>query len=298
MQTSVLIRCVAIALAIWPIHAECCKNAIAMLEELSGTATTQSPGSSDRIDVHRLDWLSDGTTLVIGKGSHAVVILMNGHRYELGAGAKAILTADAAPRITGVARELPALPPIPAPAPIRTGSASTAGASHIRGGSEVSGLYPRAGASAIADNITLRFGGVREATSYRVAIDDARGNRLWNITTQKTSVSIPNDTLKPGERYVWHVRAMRSGVELGDGTAEFNTLTIPELAQRSEFVKALGARSDALATLALLGDVDLRLGLIAEACDEFSKALERNPDDAALRRALDDARASLAAGSH
>jgi hypothetical protein len=59
----------------------------------------------------------------------------------------------------------------------------------------------------------------------------------------------------------------------------------------------LGATGSDAATLALLAGIDLRLGLVAEACDEFSAALKQNPEDVTLQRALDSARARLSGGN-
>lgn len=43
------------------------------------------------------------------------------------------------------------------------------------------------------------------------------------------------------------------------------------------------------ASLALLGEIDRSLGLLFEAWESFRAALERSPDDAALRAALEGA---------
>jgi hypothetical protein len=298
MENIHVIRWLLVLAGVLEIHAECCKNAVAVLQDLSGSATAQYSGSPHRIDVHRFDWLSEGTTLELGEGSKAILILVNGHRYELGSRAQATVFAARPPKISGVARELVALPPIPTPAPIATTAASTSGASRIRG-MKMSQLYPYAGTFAIASKVTLRFAVVPGATSYRVAIEDVNGNRLFNMSTEATAVVVTDSILKPGEHYLWLVRAMSSGgVEIGSGTETFNTLTARDLMQRLEFAKALGAQSDDPSMYALLADVDLRLGLIAEACDEFNMALESRPDDTVLRRALESARTSLTDQNH
>jgi len=283
------------AMAVTTMHAaDCCKNSVAVVASLSGTAIMRAPGSHEKLAVSSLDWLSEGMTIEVGARSQAVLILLNGHRYELGAGAEATLTADAAPKITGSARELSPLPPIPKLAPIVAGSAPTSGAVRIRGAAEISDLYPRAGIVAVPDEVSLRFGAVPEAVSYRVVLENDGGDKLLNVTTESTEVPVPSRAIGMGAHYVWHVHAFRSGgVLIGAGGAEFTTLSAEGAQQRRDFASALGAGGGGAATLALLAEVDLRLGLVAEACDEFSAALKLKPDDAALHRALDSARSSL-----
>lgn len=300
-----IIRWMAMALAVAPIvitgsmpAADCCRNSVAVVASLSGTATMRAPGSHEKLAVSSYDWLSEGMTIEVGPRSQAVLILLNGHRYELHAGAKATLTADAAPKITGPARELPALPTIAKLAPIVADSAQTSGAVRIRGAKEMSDLYPRAGIVAIPEKVSLRFGAVPEAASYRVVLENDGGDKLLNVATEFTELPVPSGAIGAGAHYFWHVHAFRSdGVLIGAGEAEFRTLSAEDAQQRKDFASALGDASGDPATLALLADVDLRLGLVAEACDEFNAALKLKPDDAALRRALDSASASMAGKS-
>jgi hypothetical protein len=282
------IRWVVMALALAPNYAaDWRRNSAAVVVSLSGSATVRSPGNPAKVAVSSLDWLSDGATLELGTGSRAVLILSNGRRFELGQGAKATLTANAAPKMTGAVRELPALPPIPKPATVVADAAPTSGAVRLRGGGDISGsLYPRAGMVALPDKLTLRYQSVPKATSYRVALESDGGDSLLNVTTDSTEVAVPPGTIRAGARYHWRVRAMRSGVATGVGMAEFTTLSAENALQRAEFASALGATDNDPATLALLAEVDLRLGLVAEACDEFGAALKQKPDDMVLRRAL------------
>jgi hypothetical protein len=266
------------------VAADCCKNAVAVVASLSGSATKQTPGSREKAAVSTLDWLAPGTTLEVGARSQAVLILSNGHRYELGQGAKVTVTADADPKITGSGRELPALPPIPEPGPIALESAPTAGAVPVRGGEDMKDhLYPRAGMAALTDKTILRFRAVPGATSYHVGLEDEAGKSLFNVTTESTEVPLPDGTLEPGTQYYWRVRAMKSGQAIGAGLAQFATLPAEVALHRAEFAEALGNDP---ATLAVAAEVDQRLGLIAEACAEFSAALRHSPNDTALTRAL------------
>jgi hypothetical protein len=289
------IRWMAMALLLTPMYgSDCCKNSVAIMASLSGNATARLPGSLEKAAVSAFDWLTDGVTLEVGPRSQAVVILLNGHRYELGEGAKVTLTANAAPKITGAARELPPLPPIPKPAAVVAESAPTPGAPRIRGDTEMmSELYPRAGTVALHDKVALRFKAVPKATSYRVIVESDGGDSVLNVTTGSTEVSVPSGTLEAGTHYQWRVRARSAGVALAVGKEEFSTLSAENALERTELAEALGANSHDPAALALLADIDLRLGLIAEACDEFSAALKQKPNDVTLQRALDSARASL-----
>jgi hypothetical protein len=286
---------VAMAFALAPMcAADCCENSVAVVASLSGSATVRSPGAHEEVPVSSFDWISEGATLQVGRGSKAVIILSNGHRYELLQDTQATITASQPSNITGVVRELAALPPIPKPAPIAGDSASTPGSVRMRGLAGISDLYPSAGTYALPDRLTLRFKAVPDATSYRVVLEGDGGDKLLNVTTQSTEVKVPSGTMEAGAHYSWHVRAMRSGMAIGVGTAEFDTLSAENALQRAEFASALGATGSNPAALGLLGEVDLRLGLVAEACEEFSAALELKPGDIALRRGLDSARAVLA----
>jgi hypothetical protein len=282
------IRWMAMALALAPNYAaDCCKNSAAVVFSLSGSATVRLPGNPTKVAVSGLDWLSDGATLEVGTGSRVVLILSNGRRFELGQGAKATLMANAAPKITGVVRELPALPPIPKPVAVVADSAPTSGAVRVRGGEAISdSLYPRAGMVALPDKVSLRFKAVPNATSYRVTLENDGGDILLNVTTESTEVAVPAGTIAAGEHYSWRVRAFSSGSEIAVGTAELTTLSAWNALQRAEFASALGAADNDPATLALLAGVDLRLGLVAEACSEFGAAVKQRPDHAAWQRAL------------
>jgi hypothetical protein len=280
---------IATALVLAPLYAaDCCNSSVAVVASLTGSATVQSLGSREKTAISSLDWISSGSTLEVGARSRVVLILANGIRYELGPGARATITADAAPKIIGAAKELPALPPIPKPASILADSAPTSGAPRFRGGTDMSDhLYPRAGFVALANQVTLRFKAVPEAASYRVVLTNDGGDSLLNVTTESTEVSVPSGDIEAGARYVWRVLAMRSGVAIGIGMAEFITLPAENARQRMEFATAAGAASHDSSALALLAGVDLRLGLVAEACDELRAALKQTPEDAALRRALE-----------
>jgi hypothetical protein len=280
-----LLCSIALTLLASTADAECCKDSAAVIASLSGHALVLAAGSHIRKTAASLDWLAEGDTLALAPRSQAVLILANGHRYELQGGARATVSADAAPTITGPARELPALPPIPRFAAVAAASAPAPGAPRVRGGgAQMTGLYPRAGTIALAEKVTLQYKSVPEATSYRVILEDEGGNAVWNTTTEATEIPVPGGTLEAGSHYYWRVRAMRSTTEIGSGIEEFNTLSAEESLRREQFREAVRGASDDPATIALLAAVDLRLRLMHEACEELSAAIKQNPGDPSLRR--------------
>jgi hypothetical protein len=91
--------------------------------------------------------------------------------------------------------------------------------------------------------------------------------------------------LKPAASYYWTVQALdRFGVA-PRGRSEFTTLSAAD----SQFREALRTSVQGEASggaLALLAEVDRRLGLYREALDGFRAQLARTPDDLAVQRAL------------
>ena len=289
---TITFRCLATGWVMFAAAAERGQDSVAVIAQLSGSATARTSAEGKPAAVHALDWIRSGTTVELGNGSRAVLILLNGHRWELRAGAKATVSGDAA-KVTGDARELAALPAIPRPAAVAVESAPTAGAAAIRGGETVTGLYPAGHAFALADNLKLQFDAVAKATSYRVTMEDDAGNRLLDVKSESNSVVVPSGTAQWGSRYRWEVRALGPSGVMARGGGSFATLPAEEALRREEFATAVHANGGDAEALGLLGEVDLRLGLIAEACEEFSAALAQKPGDSDLRRALESAKASL-----
>jgi hypothetical protein len=276
---------------IWllPAHAaDCCKNSVAVVESLQGQVSARKPGTELRAVALSLEWLPAGVTLEVGAKSSATLILLNGHRYQLGAGARATITADALTDARGPVRELPPLPPIPTAAPIADASATTSGAVRLRGPNDVRSLYPREGAAALPGSpLNLSFSAVPQAATYQVVLQDEDGNQLASWQTATSQVSVAEGILKAGSRYSWRVRAVgRSGV-IGEGIASFVTISEQGLQRRADFAKALRASTEDSLALALLADLDLRLGLLREAQQRFQAALRLKPGDPGIQRARD-----------
>lgn len=265
--------------------ADCCKNTVAMIESVKGQVTIRLPGATTEIAASGLEWLPAGTALEVHHESSATLILINGHHYELRAGAKATVATDGLSYTAGPVRELKPLPPIPKFVPIVDDDESAPGAVRFRGPNDPQDLYPRNGVAALPSSVTLLFSPLREASAYDITLVDEAGETVLRQRTSSTSLVVPPDKLREGVHYSWHVRAIGSAGVLGQGAAEFVTLSRENIEERTRFAEALRDAPET-SRLTLLADVDLRLGLIAEARAEFEAALRLNPSDAAIQRAL------------
>ena len=287
------LRIIAAAIAFLPAcAAECCRDSVAIVESLAGQASVQSPDSHARAPVAGLEWLTAGATIQVGAKSTVVVILLNGHRYELASGAQATIAAEALTNTRGSIRELKPLPPLPQLAPMVDDSIATSAAVRVRGASEIRNLYPREGMAALADSATLTFSSIPEARTYEVDLTDQLGERIARYSTAETSLKISAGTLRPGAHYSWRVRAIGPIGVVGQGTASFITISEQDVERRAEFARALEELGPVRSS-ALLGDLDLHLGLLYEAQQELEAALRRKPDHA-IQHALELVHAALA----
>ena len=258
--------------------AECCQNSVAVVQSLSGSASMQAPGTRNRTAVFPWEWLPAGCTIELGAKSNAVVILLNGHRFELGPGAKAEVSAESLAHTRGPVQQLEPLPPMPKSAPIAGSAPQIAGASRIRG-SEVRGLYPRDGAALLPMSAKLSFLPVAGASGYRVELVDEQDNILLNQRVKATETEVPEGLLQAGKRYVWLVEALGPEGAIARDWTGFVTVSEEDRARRAGLAKA--------ADLALLADVDFRLGLLREAQEEFLAALNLKPHDTSIQHALE-----------
>jgi hypothetical protein len=270
--------------------ADCCKDAAAVVSSLTGAATISLPGAKV-MQLSKFDWLPKESIIELSKEASAILILLNGHQYELRAGAKAKLTAEGLMRLGGVGKvqELQPLGPMPKFTPIADVE-TTAAAVRVRG-SRIQNLYPHLGTLALASNVTLRFSAVAGASLYDIALEED-GDEILNLRDTSTSVPVPGNLLKPGMQYSWRVQAIGNSGVLAAAAAEFTTISQGSVQERDAFADAL-KRTDDASRLALMGAIDLRLGLIAEACEEFGQAQRLKPGDAELQRSLDSARKAL-----
>jgi hypothetical protein len=269
------------------------QGAVAVVKSLSGEASAVPSGSQTSSAIHALDFLESGVRIEVHAKSTMTLILRSGRAYELGAGAKATVDKDALSVSNPPVRDLNRLPPMPQIAALPKNASDTSGAAPIRGGTIVKGLYPHR-APVIASHVKLSFAPVADALNYSVIVEDEIGNILLRVTTPLATVEVPADALEPGSSYAWRVRAFAASGVVGEGSAEFVTITKDELDRRAAFAEAVNAEGDAMG-LALMAGVDREIGLLADACDEFEAALRLRPSDPGLEHALATARASLSA---
>jgi len=270
--------------ALIPLHgADCCKDAVALVIAVSGRATAHPSGAAGA-QLNPFDWLPQNSIVEVGTGASATLVLLNGHQYQLGAGVKATVTANGLMPVSPKIQELPPLTPLPKPAPIAD-RGTTSGAVRFRSPNDIHNLYPRAGTFALPSRAKLQFSAVQGASAYEVTLEED-GDAILTLRESSTSLTIPGDLLKAGTNYSWRVRAIGESGVLAEAAADFATISQAGLQVRAAFEDALKSLDEA-SRLALLGAVDLRLGLLAEASDEFRAAQRLKPDDPALRRAAD-----------
>jgi hypothetical protein len=256
---------------------------VAIVYSLSGTAWIQ-PSSGARQKAERFAWLSADAAVDVEAQSTLLLAFVSGSRYELGPGARATLASDGTLRAPkGPVRALDSVPPLPRLAPLAERPPARAGALRIRG-ARIAGLYPGPEASAVPDNTVLSFEPLPGSTSYKVQVEDESGNAVFSAETQTASILVSPGVLRPGSRYHWTVRSL-GGTAAGRGEADFETASAETLASRETLRRSLQGGGDA-ASLALLAEVDARLGLLKEAQEGFRAALARSPGDASLEAAL------------
>jgi hypothetical protein len=273
-------------------RAECCRNAVAVVRSLSGQAIVHAP-DRDAVTLSSLEWLEDKSRVEVRSGS-ITLVLVNGFTYELRAGSRGTVTAEALTMTRGNVHRLASLPPIPAPAPLADRTLRTGGALRIRG-TRIRGLYPNQPAHVLAEAVNLSFLSIAEASSYVVELLNEKEQVLLREETQGTRVAVPPELLKPSQTYSWRVQAMASGRTVANGAASFSTLSAAEAASRMQFVKALPVSREEAGGQALLAEIDLRLGLVSEAVEGLRAAQRLQPSDPALQRALQRAERSLGA---
>ena len=238
----------------------------------------------------RLTWLAEGARVETAKDAHAIVVFWNGERWRIDSGSRARILDAGVIRMSGGVQQLESFPPLPHLPPIAPASArsSTYGAVRLRGGYWAL-LYPRSGTRSLLASSTLTFEPRQSGGPYRVEVIDPSGAIIFETETRETRVTVPAERLKPGTRYTWMVRLPSTpGVDAGAG--EFTTLDRETEAARRAFHAAHTTRD--AATLAMLAEIDLALGLLPEARKGFEDALALSPDDASMRARAGELRAA------
>jgi hypothetical protein len=272
-----MLRKIALFCSILPVFGA--SNA-GLVASLAGTAMT---GAST--PVASLQWIADGAVVETGANSKLVVILLNGHRFELGAKARATVGPAKLWNTSGPVRELDPLPPMPKAAPLTVASDGGA-AGRFRGAGKIQELCPRDGMIALPGSGKLSFRAVDGAVAYQIVLEDADGNEVAQQQTTATEIAVP---LQPAMQYSWRIGALdKSGTVTAKDHANFATASEEQVKERKAFAEALGSNP------ALLAEVDFEAGLVREAIEEFTAAVHANPADTAAKRGLEIARSALA----
>lgn len=269
---------------------------VAVVYKLAGHALVAFP-AQERQPLRLFDYLPKGARIEVEPGSRLALAFVNGRRYELGEGSRITLGPDDLASRIGPVRPLPRVPPLPKLAPIVDDDhpGSGAGAFPIRG-QGIAILSPRDGAATSADATVLRFEPVDGGEKYRVEVRDQRGNLIFASEATGPVVNLPAGVLQAGTRYNWTVRTIERAGPVARGDADFVTLAARIAKKREALRRAVEKAGDG-ALLALLADVDRNLGLLAEARDEFQKAVQYSPGDAALAANLAELERCLKEGA-
>ena len=271
----------------WALHAQP-KTAggvkrVALISELSGTATIQQQAPAAAASAARFDSLSEGAVLRVGRGSRVLLVLADGKRFALNADARATVRADRLTATSGSIDELPRLPALPPLVALEPKAPTALGGLRVRSTS-ITGLSPAAGAVR-ASHTTLRFAPVQGAATYRVEVENEKGRIIFAVETRGTEVLLAAELLEAGAFYYWTVRTVDRAGAQARGSAEFTTLTSDEEKTREDLKRRLDAEGS-VSSIALLATIDLHLGLYQEALDGFRAALVQSPDDESLKAAL------------
>ena len=268
-------------------------EAVAVVSSLTGNAWVSAPPEMKKDTVRLFDWLPAGSLVDVGSGSSLILAFSNGSRFELGEKTKAAVAASGLTAASGTLRPLDSVPPMPRMASIASGNPAGArsGAIRIRG-QRIENLYPRADTATLPEGTTLRFSPIDGAARYKVELEDESGRTLFEAETPGATLNVPTGILMPGARYYWKVRSVDRIGPAVRGESEFATLATADMEKRTTLKATLENRGD-LESLALLAEVDRRLGLLAEANEEFQAALARSPGSDAIRRALEEIQKQL-----
>ena len=263
---------------------------VALISELTGTASIHLPASTAPSAVERFAAISEGATLEVGPASRAVVVLAGGRRFAVGPEARARVHADRLSAISGSVDELSTLPALPQLVALEAHAPKALGGVRLRA-SVITGLSPANG-SALASRATLRFTPVAGAATYRVEIEDAQGRVIFSIQTTSPEVPVPAGILEAGAAYYWTVRTLDRPGAQARGSTEFATLRSEEAAVREDLKRRLHDEGG-VSSVALLAAIDRHLGLHQEALEGFRAALAGAPGDESLREAVRELEAML-----
>jgi hypothetical protein len=264
---------------------------VAIVYELAGEALLLAPDRSPK-PVRLFERLPVGASLELGPRARLALAFSSGLRYELGAASRATLGVKDLVARAGRARPLPPVPPLPLLAPIAAEHVPGARAGALRIRTErITGLYPRHGATVLAEATVLRFESVAGAAAYRVEIQDERGGTVFRAEPGAPPARVPAGALQAGQTYRWSVRTLDRPGPIARGEADFVTLSAEAARARERARRIL--EPEGPAALPLLAAIDRGLGLRLEAREKLRAALAAKPGEPALREAFLDAAAEL-----
>jgi hypothetical protein len=255
-----------------------------LISELSGGASIRPTDGAGGGRAQRFDTIAVGAILEIGPQSRAVIVLSGGQRFELGPNARATIAEKHLTSTSGPIAELPPLPPLPRLVALdESRPKGPPGSVRLRD-TAISGLRPSHGVT-LAERTVLRFTPVRGASRYGAEIANEAGTRVFAAESTTPEVIVPAGVLEPEARYYWTVQTLDKLGAVARGASEFRTLSVQDARVRQALRRSLEAEGDGGA-LALVAEVDRRLGLHQEALDGFRAALAGRPDDLVLQQII------------
>jgi hypothetical protein len=255
----------------------------AIVSELKGSATVKDPGKAQRaLEIY--DWIGEGASITVSKGSQVVLVLTSGARFALKERSRVTVLRAGLPASADV-EPLPPFPPLPVVAPIASAAVPPISAATRVRGSSIRNLYP-SGHTTLADGTRLRFDGARGVTGYLVTIEDQTSAPVWRqeIEYGSGAVTVPPDVLEPGRSYRWRVTAIGNSEPPLSARGAFVTLSAS--AARTRFALRSGLAAGDLNSLILLARVDEQLGLLREARESLATAAAKAPEDKSIQRML------------
>jgi CHAT domain-containing protein/Tfp pilus assembly protein PilF len=256
---------------------------VAIVYALTGTAKLSAPTARP---LHRFDRLPPGAAIEVGPASRLALAFTSGARYELGEGSRATLGKTDLTSRAGLVRGLPRVPSFPRLFALADDEqpGPRAGAVRIRS-ERIGGLYPRHGASILADAAVLRFKPLENGGPYRVEIQNQEGQIVFRVDAEAPPVKVPSQVLLPGDRYGWTVRTLGRAGPVASGGADFVALS-KDAARAREALHAALEKEGEGESLALLAEIDRSLGMLFEARQGLQAVQERSPGDASLAEEL------------
>ncbi len=258
------------------------KPLAALISDLAGVVSVKPAAAGVTARAQRFDALPVGAILEVGPDARAEIVLAGGQRFELGPKARATIAAKRLTSTSGPITELPSLPALPSIVALDD-SRPKGGLGGVRlRGTLISGLRPFQSVT-LPERTTIRFNPVDGASRYSVEIENTAGRRIFVVESTASEVVVPAGVLEPGATYFVTVLTLDKVGAAARGTSEFTTLTANDSRVREALRQSLEAGGG---DLALLAEIDRRLGLYEEALDGFRAALAKTPEDVVVQQAI------------